>query len=50
ANNYPILSRFTLTILSIPAAATNCKRMFLELSNLLEIRRLCIKADLLSAL
>lgn len=50
ADEYPVLSRFALTILSIPTAATDCKRTFSELADLLETRRLRVKADLLSAL
>ena len=47
---YPLLSRFALNILSIPAAATDCERTFSELGDLLEVRRLSMKPDLLSAL
>jgi len=49
-DQYPILSKFALDILSIPAAATSCERSFSELGDLLDNRRLRMLPDLLSAL
>lgn len=47
---YPTLARFALDLLSIPAAAADCERTFSELADLLGVRRLRMKPDLLSAL
>lgn len=47
---YPTLSRFARDIFSIPAAAADCERTFSELADLLDVRRLRMKPDLLSAL
>jgi hypothetical protein len=47
---YPVLSRFAINILSIPAAAADCERTFSELGDLLRVRRLRMQPDLMSAL
>jgi hypothetical protein len=49
-NCYPSLSKLVLDVLSIPASSCECKRMFSELGNLLELRRRCIKPQLLAAI
>jgi hypothetical protein len=36
---YPSLSKLTLDVLSIPAPSCNCKRLFSELGDLLELRQ-----------
>jgi hypothetical protein len=47
---YRVLSRFAIDILSIPAAAADCERTFSELGDLLGVRRLRMQPDLMSAL
>ena len=47
---YPLLAKFALNILAIPASSADCERMFSELGDLLEVRQLCMLPDLLSAL
>lgn len=47
---YPVLARFAIDILSIPAAAADCERTFSELGDLLGVRRLRMRPDLMSAL
>ena len=49
-HKYPLLSRFALDILSIPASSADCERTFSELGDLLGTRRLRMNAKLLSAL
>jgi hypothetical protein len=48
--SYPRLSQLALDVLSIPASSSDCERMFSELGDLLEPRRLKMRADLVSAL
>jgi hypothetical protein len=47
---YPILARFALDVLSIPASSCECERMFSELGDLLAPRRRRIGSQLLAAL
>lgn len=47
---YPTLARFALDLLSIPASAADCERTFSELADMLSVRRLNMKPDLVSAL
>jgi hypothetical protein len=49
-HRYPVLAKFSIDVLTIPAAATNCERTFSECGDLLGTRRLQIKPDLLAAL
>jgi hypothetical protein len=50
AGQFPILSKFAIDVLTIPAAAADCERTFSELSNMLGTRRLHMKLELISAL
>lgn len=47
---YPLLAQLALDIFSIPASSADCERTFSELGDLLGVKRLRMKADLLSAL
>jgi hypothetical protein len=49
-HKYPTLSRFAIDILSIPAASSECERMFSEVGDLLAPRQHCIGPQLLAAL
>ncbi|RYN17080.1 hypothetical protein AA0121_g12250 [Alternaria tenuissima] len=49
-SRYPVLSQLALDIYSIPAASADCERIFSELGDLLSVRRLNMKPELLSAL
>jgi hypothetical protein len=50
SSRFPTLSRFAIDIFSIPAASADCERNFSEAGDLLSVRRLRMKVDLLSAL
>jgi hypothetical protein len=50
SSKYKLLSKFALDILSIPAASADCERNFSELGDLLSVRRMRMKVDLLAAL
>jgi hypothetical protein len=50
ARQFPVLSKFAINILTIPAAAADCERTFSELSDMLGTRRLYIKLELIAAL
>jgi hypothetical protein len=50
ASQYPQLSKLTINVITILAAAADCERTFSKLSNLLGTRRLHIKPELLTAL
>ena len=47
---YPNLSQLAINVLTIPASSSNCKRMFTNLSDLLEPKRRKLSAELLAAL
>jgi hypothetical protein len=49
-HKYPVLAKFAIDVLTIPAAATDCERTFSECGDLLGTRRLQLKPDLLAAL
>ncbi|KAA8617711.1 Dimer-Tnp-hAT domain-containing protein [Pyrenophora tritici-repentis] len=50
AGQFPILSKFAIDVLTIPAAAADCERTFSELGDMLGTRRLHMKPELISAL
>ena len=50
ASRFPILAKFAIDVMTIPAAAADCERTFSELSDLLGTRRLHMKPELLAAL
>jgi hypothetical protein len=50
AGQFPILLKFAIDVLTIPAAAADYERTFSKLSNMLGTRRLYIKLELVSAL
>jgi hypothetical protein len=50
AKQFPVLAKFAINVLTIPAAAADCERTFSELSDLLGTRRLCVKPELLAVL
>jgi hypothetical protein len=47
---YPNLAQLALNIITIPASSCDYKRMFSELSNLLEPKRRAIGSELLAAI
>ncbi|KAF2848328.1 MFS general substrate transporter [Plenodomus tracheiphilus IPT5] len=47
---FPILLKFAINVLTIPAAAADCERTFSELGDMLGTRRLHMKPELVSAL
>lgn len=49
-SRYPILAELALDLYAIPASSADCERTFSELGDLLGVRRLHMKPDLLSAL
>jgi hypothetical protein len=50
AQQYPVLAKFAIDVLTVPAAATNCERTFSELGDMLGTRRLQMKPELIAAL
>ncbi|KAF7574089.1 hypothetical protein PtrM4_057120 [Pyrenophora tritici-repentis] len=50
AGQFPLLSKFAINILTIPAAAADCERTFSELGDMLGTRRLHMKPELVAAL
>ena len=46
AGQFPILSKFAIDVLTIPAAAADCERTFSELGDMLGTRRLYTKPEL----
>ena len=49
-HNFPRLSQLAFDVLSIPASSADCERMFSELGDLLEQRRLRMNPQLTAAL
>ena len=49
-HKYPVLAKFAIDVLTIPAAATDCERTFSECGDLLCTRRLQMKTGLLAVL
>ena len=47
---YPVPSKFSINVLTIPASATDCERTFSELDDMLGTRRLQMKPELIAAL
>jgi hypothetical protein len=50
SQQYPMLSRFAIDVLTIPASAADCERTFSELGDMLGTRRLRMKIELITAL
>jgi hypothetical protein len=50
SQQYPMLSKFAIDVLTIPASAANYKRTFSELRDMLGTRRLRMKIELITAL
>lgn len=50
AQQYPVLAKFAIDVLTVPAAATNCERTFSELGDMLGTQRLQMKPELIAAL
>jgi len=50
AQQYPVLAKFAIDVLTIPASATDCERTFSELGDMLGTRRLWMKPELIAAL
>ena len=50
SQQYPMLSKFAIDVLTIPASAADCKRTFSELRDMLGTRRLRMKIELITAL
>jgi hypothetical protein len=49
-SRYPVLAELALDLYAIPASSADCERTFSELGDLLGVRRLNMKPDLLAAL
>jgi hypothetical protein len=49
-STYPRLAKMAFDILTIPASSADCERMFSELGDLLEVRRMKMKPQLISAI
>jgi hAT family C-terminal dimerisation region len=47
---YPRLAKMAFDILTIPASSADCERMFSELGDLLEVRRMKMRPYLISAI
>lgn len=47
---FPVLAKFAIDVLTIPAAASDCERTFSELGDMLGSRRLRMKPELIAAL
>lgn len=50
SQQYPMLSKFAIDVLEIPASAANCERTFSELGDMLRTRRMRMKIELITAL